>query len=106
MSKLGVTLVSVIRPALRATLSVPSKLVIGTVSELLVLGILKLVTCGASISGKLITVWVEKAAEISQVTRTIRMSNLTKKESKEFEKSVQGMVDNLNKNVSKEVKDV
>lgn len=38
-------------------------------------------------------------SEISQVIRTIRMSNLTKKESKEFEKSVQGMVDNLNKNV-------
>lgn len=45
-------------------------------------------------------------SEISEVMRTIRMSNLTKKESKEFEKSVQGMVDNLNKNVSKEVKDV
>lgn len=38
-------------------------------------------------------------SEISQVMRTIRMSNLTKKESKEFEKSAQGMVDNLNKNV-------
>lgn len=45
-------------------------------------------------------------SEISEVMRTIRMSNLTKKESKESEKSVQGMVDNLNKNVSKEVKDV
>ena len=38
-------------------------------------------------------------SEISEMMRLVRMSNLTKKESKEFEKSVQGMVDNLNKNV-------
>lgn len=45
-------------------------------------------------------------SEISLIMKLVRKAALTKKESKEFEKSVQGMVDNLNKNVSKEVKDV
>lgn len=39
-------------------------------------------------------------SEISEMMRLVRMSNLNKKECRELEKSVQGMVDNLNKNVS------
>lgn len=41
-------------------------------------------------------------SEISEIMRTVRKAALTKNESKEFSKSVGGMVKNLNKNVKLE----
>lgn len=41
-------------------------------------------------------------SEISEMMRLVRMSNLNKKESKEFERAVDSMVGNLNRNVTLE----